>query len=166
MLSGCFYPPQQKPLAAKSIAVTLDRPYDLAWDAVQAVVANNGFRVITANPNDGTIEAQAIGKGFTLEDADCGKLRGAGAKIDAEPDFDASAVYDLRVEAKEPQLSTVTIAATFTAPLHVPLHPVTDIECVSRGRQEARLLGEIKAEAPKHRRAIEHAAPDILKNPS
>jgi hypothetical protein len=48
----------------------------------------------------------------------------------------------------------------------VPLHPLTDIQCVSRGRQEARLLNEIKTEAPKQRRPIEHAAPDILKNPS
>jgi hypothetical protein len=133
---------------------------------VQAVVARNGYHVVTDNPNNGTIEAQAVGGGFTLDDADCGKLRGIGGKVKEEPDPDSSAVYDFHIEAKAAHQSVVNIDATFMAPLHVPLHPLTDIQCVSRGRQEARLLNEIKTEAPKQRRPIEHAEPDILKNPS
>jgi hypothetical protein len=165
-IAGCFYPPQPKPLTPNRTSVTLDLPYDLAWTAVQTVVARNGYHVVTANPNNGTIEAQAVGGGFTLDDADCGKLRGIGGKVKEEPDPDSSAVYDFHIEAKAAHQSFVNIDATFTAPLHVPLHPLTDIQCVPRGRQEARLLNEIKTEAPKQRRPIEHAAPDILKNPS
>lgn len=167
MVAGCFYPPQTKPPTPDhSSSVTLSLPYDLAWNAVQAVVEKNEFKVVLANPNDGTLEAQAVGGGFTLQDADCGKVRGVGRTIDAEPDPNSSAVYDFHVQPKGQEASTVSIEATFTAPLHVPLHPVTDIQCTSRGRQEARLLDEIKKEAPKQRRPIEHAAPDILKNPS
>jgi hypothetical protein len=165
-IAGCFYPPQHKPLTPNRTTVSLDLPYDLAWAAVQTVVARNGYHVVTDNPNNGTIEAQAVGRGFTLDDADCGKLRGIGGKVKEEPDPDSSAIYDFHIEAREPHQSVVRIEATFTAPLHVPLHPLTDLQCVSRGRQEARLLNEIKAEAPKQRRPIEHAAPDILKNPS
>ncbi len=167
MVAGCFYPPQTKPPSPDHpLSVTLDQPYDLAWNTVQAVVEKNEFKVIVANPNDGTLEAQAVGRGFTLQDADCGKVRGIGSTLDAEPDFNSSAVYDFHVQTKGQEASTVSVEATFSAPLHVPLHPVTDVRCTSRGRQEARLLDEIKKEAPKQRRPIEHAAPDILKNPS
>ncbi len=165
-VAGCFYPPRQKPLTPNRTTVILNLPYDLAWTTVQTVVARNGYHVVTDNPNNGTIEAQAVGGGFTLDDADCGKLRGIGGKVKEEPDPDSSAVYDFHIEAREPHQSLVSIEATFTAPLHVPLHPLTDIQCVSRGRQEARLLNEIKAEGPQERRPVEHATPDILKNPS
>ena len=157
IVSGCFYPPQQKPPAPNRTSVTLDLPYDLAWDAVQTVVANDAYRVVTSNPNNGTVEAQQIG-GFTLDDADCGKLRGIAGKIKAEPDPDSSVVYDFHVEAKAARTSVVSVGATFTAPLHVPLHPIADEQCVSRGVQEARLLDEIRRQSLlEHRPPLEHA---------
>jgi hypothetical protein len=127
-------------------------PYDLAWQAVQTVVAQNSFHVVTANPNSGTLEAQSVG-GFTVIDADCGQLRGIAGKVDEEPDPDASAVYDFHVEARQTEVSAVSVEATFTAPLHAPLRPLSDVQCVSRGRQEARLLDQVKVEASKAHRA-------------
>ncbi|HVN89724.1 MAG TPA: hypothetical protein VMT61_07915 [Candidatus Binataceae bacterium] len=167
VLGGCFYPPQEKPqpTTPRLTSVTLKLPYDMAWDTVKAVVENNGYRTIRADPNDGTLEAETVGTGFTLEDADCGKVRGIGRTIDAEPDLNSSAVYDFHVATAGTESSIVSVEATFTAPLHVPLHPTKDVTCTSRGRQEARLMEEVKAEALKQRRPVEHAVPDILKNP-
>jgi hypothetical protein len=162
LLAGCFYPPRRQPLARARTTVALDLPYDLAWHAVQTIVVRNGYHVIGENPAEGSIEAQQIG-GFTLADADCGKIRGIGGKIRAEPDPDSSAVYDFRIEAKEPHTSIVTVGSTFTAPLHVPLHPVTNLECASRGVQEARILNEIREQALlEHRPEPTH--PDIRKD--
>ena len=47
---GCFYPPQQKPPAPNRTAITVNIAYDLALDAVQTVVRENTYRVITNNP--------------------------------------------------------------------------------------------------------------------
>jgi hypothetical protein len=153
--SGCFYPPQQQPPAPNRTAITVNIPYDLALDAVQTVVSENTYRVITNNPNDGMIEAEQIG-GFTLADADCGMVRGIGGKIKTEPDPDASVVYDFHIKPKSEQASTIDVEATFAAPLHVPLHPISDVQCVSRGAQEARLLGQIRQQALLEHRAVEH----------
>jgi hypothetical protein len=151
LLYGCFYPPTQLPPNSPAAHIALDLPYDLAWDTVQKVVARNDFHVINANPNAGVIEAQKVG-GFTLDDADCGKLRGIAGKVKEEPDPDSSVVYDFHVEAKEARVSLVTVQGTFTTPRHVPLHPLTNVQCVSRGRQEAQLIREIKqAAASEHR---------------
>lgn len=163
LAAGCFYPPQQKPPTLKRTSVTVDIPYDLAWNAVQAVVRENAYRVVTSNPNSGTLEAQKIG-GFTLDDADCGNLRGIAGKIKAEPDADASVVYDFHVDAKTEHASVISVAATFTAPLHVPLHPISDEQCVSRGVQEARLLEQIRRQALLEHRAPEHI--DLRKSAS
>lgn len=146
LLAGCFYPAQIKPPAPQQTSATLDVPYDLAWNAVHTVVVQNGAHIVTENPDAGAIEFEAIG-GFTLADADCGKLRGVGGKIDAEPDPNSSAVYDVKVEAQAPRISVVTVHATFEAPLHLPLHSVGDVQCVSRGVQEAKLLDQIKAQS-------------------
>jgi hypothetical protein len=161
LTSGCFYPPQQKPPAPNRTTLTVDIPYDLAWDDVQSVVADNLYRVVTSNPNSGILEAQKIGS-FTLDDADCGSLRGIGGKIKSEPDPDASVVYDFHVEPKSQHASIVSVEATFTAPLHVPLHPITDEQCVSRGVQEARLLEQIKRQSLLEHRSLEHV--DLRKN--
>ncbi|HZP45036.1 MAG TPA: hypothetical protein VFB15_05250 [Candidatus Binataceae bacterium] len=151
VVAGCVYAPQQNPPAANRTTVTLALPYDLAWDAVQTVVANNQFHIVTANPNDGTLEAEAPVP-FTLQDADCGALRGIAGKVNEEPDPDSSAVYDFTIKPIEREQSTVSVAATFTAPLHVPLRPLSSVHCVSRGRQEARLLNEIQIEATREHR--------------
>jgi hypothetical protein len=141
-LAGCFYAPRRNPLADSKTHLLLNSPYYKVWDAVHKVVANNDYRIITDNPDDGTLEAQAAGS-FTLADADCGKLNGIGWKYNAEPDPDASAIYDIQVKPHGNEAATVDIQGTFTAPLHVPLHPVRGEQCVSRGTQEARLLSEI-----------------------
>lgn len=165
LLAGCFYPAQIKPPEPKRTSVTLQVPYDLAWNAVHTVIIQNGAHIVTENPDTGTIEFQSIG-GFTLADADCGKLRGIAGKIDAEPDPDSSAVYDVKIEAKAARVSVVMVQATFTAPLHVPLHSIGDVQCVSRGVQEAKLLNQIKAQAlVEHRPQSQPANSGIGKDP-
>jgi len=141
-LVGCFYPPQQRPLPDSRTHLILHLPYYKAWDAVHAVIKENEYRIITENPDDGTIEAQAAGS-FTLADADCGKLEAVGRKYNAEPDLDATALYDFQIKPRGNEMSTVEVQGTFTAPLHVPLHPTRGEQCSSRGTQEARLLAEI-----------------------
>jgi hypothetical protein len=143
MLAGCFYPPQQKPLPDSGTHLILHYPYYEVWDAVHEVIAKNNYRIITENPDEGTLEAQAAGS-FTLADADCGKLKSVGRKYSAEPDPDASALYDFQIKPRGNEAATIDVQGTFTAPLHVPLHPVRGEQCVSRGTQEARLLKAIE----------------------
>jgi hypothetical protein len=148
---GCFYPPQQKPVPSSSTQITLALPYDLAWDAAHAVIAQNGYRIITEDPDNGIIETQAVG-GFTSDDADCGKLKGIAGKYQADPDLDSSAVYDFHVRPEGNEASSVSIQAAFTSPLHVPLHPIGYAQCMSLGTQEKRLLKEIASQARKEHR--------------
>lgn len=144
-LAGCFYPPTEAPPPLKKETVTLDRPYDLAWDAIHAVIRRNNLKINAENPNQGIVETET--NRFTLKDADCGKLKGIVGKYAAEPDLAATAVYSFEVKPKGREASTVSVQATFSAPLQVPLHPTRDVQCVSRGTAEARLLKEIVAEA-------------------
>lgn len=81
---GCFYPPQQKPIPSSGTQITLALPYDLAWDAAHTVIAQNGYRIITEDPDNGIVEAQAVG-GFTTNDADCGKLKGIAESTRPSP---------------------------------------------------------------------------------
>src|SRR5713101_3871041 len=74
-LAGCFYPPPQRPLPASRTHLIVHLPYYKVWDAVHEVISKNDYRIITENPDEGTIEVQAAGS-FTLADADCGKLKG------------------------------------------------------------------------------------------
>ena len=157
-LTGCFYPPQQRALPERSTEVTVPIAYDLAWDAVHSVISSNGYQIIRENPDQGVVEAQAVG-GFTLKDADCGKLAGIAGKYVAEPDPDASAVYDFLVKPKGTGASTVGVQAIFSAPLHIPMHLVSDEQCVSRGIQEARLLKEISQQAAQEHRPIQPPLP-------
>jgi hypothetical protein len=161
---GCFYPPQQKPLPAKATTVAIATPYDLTWDAVKAVAVANNFNVIAENPNSGILETQATG-GFTLAAADCGTLRGIVGKYKAEPDADASAVYNFIVKPHGDEASVVNLQATFTAPLHIPMHQMSDVQCVSRGTEEARLLQQISDQAASERRPFfvhEGNAPTLM----
>lgn len=151
-LAGCFYPPQQRPLPDSRTHLVLHLPYYKAWDAVREVIVKNDYRIITENPDEGTIEAQAVGS-FTLADADCGKLEGIGRKFNAEPDPYATALYDFQIKPRGNEAATVDVQGTFTAPLHVPLHPVSGEQCVSRGTQEARLLRAIEQQARNDRSA-------------
>jgi uncharacterized lipoprotein len=144
-LAGCFYPPTETPPPVKKDTITLDRPYDLVWEAVHAVIHKNNLQINAENPNHGIIETEK--NGFSLKDADCGQLKGVLGKYAAEPDLAATTVYNFEVKPKGNEASTVSVQATFSAPLHIPLHPPRDVQCVSRGRAEARLLKEIAAEA-------------------
>jgi hypothetical protein len=148
---GCFYPPTPRPLPTKSTEVTIATPFDLTWDAVKAVASANNFKVIAENPDRGIVETQATG-GFTLAAADCGVLKGIVGKYKAEPDADASAVYNFVVKPQGNEASLVSLQATFTAPLHIPMHRMSDVQCVSRGTEEARLLQQISEQAIAERR--------------
>jgi hypothetical protein len=155
-LAGCFYPPQQKPVPDSQAQLILRSPYYKVWDAAHEVIAKNNYRIIIENPDQGTIEAEAVGA-FTLSDADCGKLRGIAGKYNSEPDPDATALYDFQIKPRGNEASTVGIQGTFTAPVHVPLHPVRGEQCVSRGTQEARLLREIAQQV--HNRSVSSNKP-------
>jgi hypothetical protein len=145
-LGGCFYPPAAKPPTTAQATVTIGKPFDLVWDAAHQVIAANGYRVVTEDPASGLIETQASG-GFTLKDADCGELRSVANKYQAEPNIDATVVYNFYVVPAGNEAASVSVHATFDAPLQIPLRPTTDVQCVSLGTQEARLLKAIVAKA-------------------
>jgi hypothetical protein len=157
-LAGCFYPPQQGSLPDSRTHLILHSPYYKAWDVVHEVIVKNDYRIIIENPDEGTIEAQAEGS-FTLADADCGKLMAVGRKYNAEPDPDATALYDFQIKPRGNEASTVEVQGTYTAPLHVPLHPVRGEQCTSRGTQEARLLTEIAQQARDEQNSNARPAP-------
>lgn len=147
---GCFYPPMRPPTVAAP-AITVNKPFDLVWDATHKVITANGYRLVTEEPDSGLIETQTSG-GFTLKDADCGQLRSVANKYDAEPGIDATVVYNFYVKPAGDEATSVSVQGTFDAPLQVPLHPTTDVQCVSRGVQERRLLNAIAvASAQEHR---------------
>lgn len=149
--AGCFYPPTQKPVADERSRITLALPFDLAWDAVHTVIADNGYHIIAEDPNNGIIESQAVG-GFSLKDADCGDVRGIALKYHAEPDPGSSAVYNFAIKPQGNEASVISLQAVFTSPLRVPMHPMSAENCVSRGVQEARLLKQIEEQARKEHR--------------
>lgn len=145
MAAGCFYPPTQKSPAPSKNEITLDQPYDIVWDAVHNVIRERKLRVNADDPNQGIVETET--NQFTLEDADCGKVKGISTKYAAEPDRAATAVYYFKVKPKGHEGSTVSVQATFSAPLYIPLHSPRDEQCVSRGKAEARLLNEVAEQA-------------------
>lgn len=145
LASGCFYPPTQKPPTPSKDEITLGQPYDLVWDAVHNVIRDNKLRINADDPNQGIVETET--NQFTLADADCGKLKGISGKYAAEPDRAATAVYYFKVKPKGHEASIVSVQATFSAPLYVPLRPPRDVQCVSRGKAEARLLRQVTEQA-------------------
>ena len=150
-LAGCFYPSLMAPPGPNRTERMLALPYDLAWDAVHVVIADNEYRIIVENPNEGLIETEAAGS-FTLADADCGRLSGIVGKYRALPNKDSSVVYNFHVRPAGNEGSVVGVEGTFTAPLQIPLRPPSGVQCVSRGVQEARLLEAIAAQAKKTHR--------------
>jgi hypothetical protein len=151
MAAGCFYPPKQMPVPDDNKQITLALPFDLAWDDVHRVIANNGFHIIAEDPNNGIIESQAGGP-FTLDDADCGAMRGIAIKYRAEPDSGSSAVYNFAVKPQGNEASVISLQAIFTSPVQVPLRPMSAQNCVSTGLQEARLFKQIEEQAHKEHR--------------
>jgi hypothetical protein len=149
---GCFYPPIH-PSDVAPMALKVDRPFDLVWDAAHKVILSNGYRIVTEDPGSGLIETQTAG-GFTLKDADCGQLRSVANKYQAEPDLDATVVYNFYVKPSGDEATTVSVQGTFDAPLQIPLHPTTNVQCVSRGVQEARLLKAIAQRSAREHRPV------------
>jgi hypothetical protein len=150
LLAGCFYPATATPPALEKTQITLDTPYDLAWDATIAVIKNNNYHLQAQDPVHGVLEAQS--NHFSLVDVDCGNISSIGGKYPVEPDPGASAVYNFVVKPNGKESSTVAVQATFDVSLHVPFHPLSDTECISHGVQEARLLGEVEKQAKTERR--------------
>ncbi len=144
-LAACFAPPTAAPPDDSKVSAVVPLPYDLTWEAVKAVIRQNDYRIQAEDPNNGILEV--AGKDFSLQDADCGKITSIGGTYASAPELDSSAVYNFSVKPKGNEASKVIIAATFESPLKVPLRQVQDIECVSRGVQEERLLMEILAQA-------------------
>jgi hypothetical protein len=148
--TGCYYPAKLQPPPAAKTQTVVKVPYDLTWSAVHRVIDTNQYKILGDDPNHGIVEAEA--HKFTLVDADCGQMKSVANRYTAEPDPGGSAVYNFRVEPDGPEATSVSINATYTTPLHVPLHPITDFQCISRGSQEARLLKEVAAAAQAERR--------------
>ncbi len=146
--TGCFSAPH-KPSPAKIAKnqVRLQLPYDLAWEAVNAVIIKNGYHTSARDPNNGIVEAQVEHGEFTLKDADCGQIRGIAWKLSAQPAEVASAVFVFYVKPLGSRESLVTVTATFSAPVQVPFHAMQSVQCTSRGVDEARLLSEIQSQA-------------------
>jgi hypothetical protein len=143
--SGCFYPPTTQPVAMDTTRAFVPLPYDLAWTAVNDVIRQNGYKIQAQDPNHGIIEVQ--GRSFTLQDADCGRIKGIIGDYAATPESSATAVYNFQVRPVSNEKSSVEVRAIFNSPLKVPLRPPRDVDCVSRGAQETRLLQQILAQA-------------------
>ena len=101
---------------------------------------------------------EAAGPRFTLQDADCGKIKSVVGAYTAEPELNSSSVYNFLVRPRGPEATLVEVRATFNSPVKVPLHQSTDVDCVSHGIQESNLLREVLVEAKQTHRP-EYAKP-------
>ena len=152
LASGCIYPPATQPPPDEKQQVVIALPYDLAWDAVNKVIAQNSLRVQATDSNAGIIET--VGPRFTLHDADCGRIKSVVGTYAAEPEQNASTVFTFGVHPRGPEASIVQVLATFNSPVKVPLHPATDVDCVSYGIQESNLLRQVLAQATQTHRPL------------
>src|SRR5579863_3542618 len=130
-LAGCFEPPTTVAPPDDRVRTIIPIPYDLAWDAVNRVVENRGLRVGAQDENHGIIEAE--GGRFTAQDADCGYIKSIAGMYPAEPSQNSTSVYSILVRPHGREASSVTIAASFTSGVRVPMHTSYDVDCVSRG---------------------------------
>jgi hypothetical protein len=151
-LAGCLYPPQAQPPPDEQQQVVIPLPYDLAWDAVNGVITENSFHVQAQDMTNGIIEA--AGPRFTLHDADCGRIKSVAGSYTAEPEPDSSSVYNFLVRPRGPEATIVEVRATFNSSVKVPLHPATDVDCVSHGIQESNLLREVLVQAKQTHRPV------------
>ncbi len=149
--AGCFH----EALARREVApqkTDIPAPYDEVWDATLEVVKNNQLRVQAQDPVHGIVEAQ--GRHFTLQDADCGVVGTPLGKVPAEPTDEATTVFNFYLKPDGPEATNLSIQATFSTPGNAPFHPTTNLNCVSKGRQEAFLFNEIKEAAAQQRRPV------------
>jgi hypothetical protein len=152
LAAGCIYPPTTQPPPDEKQQVVIALPYDLAWDAVNKVIAQNSLRVQATDSNAGIIET--VGPRFTLHDADCGRIKSVVGTYAAEPEQNASTVYTFGVHPRGREASIVEVLATFNSPVKVPLRPATDVDCVSYGIQESNLLRQVLAQATQTHRPV------------
>jgi hypothetical protein len=150
--AGCIYPPTTQPPPDARQQVVIPLPYDLAWDAVNHVIAQNALRIQAQDSNAGIIET--VGPRFTLHDADCGRIKSVVGTYAAEPELNASTVYTFGIHPRGPEASIVEVLATFNSPVKVPLRPATDVDCVSHGIQESNLLRQVLAQAKQTHRPV------------
>jgi hypothetical protein len=151
-VAGCFYPPITAPPKDEQQQAVIPLPYDLAWQVVNKVIADNGLRIQAQDSNEGIIET--VAPRFTLHDADCGRIRSVVGTYAAEPELNASTVYTFGVHPRGKESSIVQVLATFNSPVKVPLHPATDVDCVSHGIQESNLLRQVLAVARQTHRPV------------
>jgi hypothetical protein len=156
--TGCIYPPTTQPPPDAHQQVVIPLPYDLAWDAVNHVIAQNSLRIQAQDANAGIIET--VGPRFTLHDADCGRIKSVVGTYPAEPEMNASTVYTFGVHPRGPEASIVQVLATFNSPVKVPLRPTTDVDCISHGIQESNLLRQVLAQAKQTHRPVFNKPPD------
>src|ERR1700688_2450191 len=156
--AGCIYPPTTQPPPDAHEQVVIPLPYDLAWDAVNHVIAQNALRIQATDSNAGIIET--VGPRFTLHDADCGRIKSVVGTYPAEPEMNASTVYTFGVHPRGPEASIVQVLATFNSPVKVPLRPTTDVDCISHGIQESNLLRHVLAQAKQPHRPVFTKPPD------
>ncbi len=136
--AGCFHAavaPRQAPAPERD---SIPAPYDEVWDATLQVVKKNELKVQAQDPVNGIVEAQ--GRHFTLEDADCGLVGTPLGKVPVEPTDEATTVFNFYLAPDGPEATKVSVQATFSTPGNAPFHPTTNMNCISKGRQEARLL--------------------------
>jgi hypothetical protein len=154
--AGCFHaavPTHEAPPEKDSIRV----PYDEVWDATLEVIKKNELKVQAQDPVHGIVEAQ--GRHFTLQDADCGVVSSPLGKVPVEPTDEATTVFNFYLKPDGPEATKVSIQATFSTPGNAPFHPTRNFNCVSKGRQEAKLLKLIAETAAQQRRPV-FRAPD------
>src|SRR5271156_539243 len=152
VVSGCLYPPEAQPPPDEKQQVVIPLPYDLAWDAVNSVITQNSFHVQARDMTNGIIEA--VGPRFTLQDADCGKIKSVAGSYEADPELNSSSVYNFLVRPRGTEATLVEVRATFNSSVKVPLKPATDVDCVSHGIQESNLLREVLVEAKQTHRPV------------
>src|SRR5277367_5671951 len=152
VVSGCLYPPEAQPPPDEKQQVVIPLPYDLAWDAVNSVITENSYHVQAQDMTNGIIEA--VGPRFTLQDADCGKIKSVVGAYTAEPELNSSSVYNFLVRPRGREATIVEVRATFNSSVKVPLHTATDVDCVSHGIQESNILREVLVQAKQTHRPV------------
>jgi hypothetical protein len=150
--AGCFHPALATHQAAAPENDSIPAPYDEVWDATLMVVKDNGLKVQAQDPVHGILETQ--GRHFTLEDADCGIVSTPFGKNPAQPTVEATTVFNFYLAPDGPEATKVKIQGTFSTPGNAPFHPTANLNCISKGRQEARMLKQIKEEAAQQHRPI------------
>lgn len=156
--TGCFHEAIAPHETAPRKPGSIPSPYDEVWDATLQVIGSNQLRLQAQDPVHGIVEAQ--GRHFTLQDADCGVVGTPLGKTVAEPTDEATTVFNFYLKPDGPEATNLSIQATFSTPGNAPFHPTTNLDCVSKGRQERMLFKQIKEAAAQEHRPV-YKKPDV-----